>query len=184
MTAGESLLDETSFRPAGDWDADIPDEYGVYAIRLAEGSKLPEPFGRILHQRGDRLIYIGKGEKQTLLVRLLGNERRAKGNGTFFRSLGAVLGYRPPQGSLAGRRRQQNYRFAPLDRDAIVNWINRSLEVSWVVLAQNDVRRAEVGLVKRHRPLLNLQENPRALPELSAVRALCRQVAVTPGTSL
>lgn len=95
-----------------------------------------------------------------------------------------MLGYRPPQGSLAGRTRQQNYRFAPLDRDAMVNWINRSLEVSWVVLAQNDVRRAEVGLVKRHRPLLNLQENPRALPELSAVRALCRQVAVTPGTSL
>ena len=111
MTAPESPFDEASFRPSGCWDADIPDEYGVYAIRLAAGSTLPEPFGRILHQRGDRLIYIGKGEKQTLLVRLLGDELRAKGNGTFFRSLGAVLGYRPPQGSLAGR--QQNYRFAP-----------------------------------------------------------------------
>ncbi len=42
---------------------------------------------------------------------MLGNELRARGHGTFFRSLGAVLGYLPPKGSLKGKSNQNNYTF-------------------------------------------------------------------------
>ncbi len=155
----------------------VPDEFGVYAIRLRGGATLPEPFQPLLDGRDTHLIYIGQAEKQTLHKRLLGNELRARGNGTFIRSIGAVLGYRPPFGSLAGRARIQNYRFAFAERAAIVEWVNANLEVSWAVLPQLEVHGVEVALIREHTPLLNLQDNPRALPELKALRAECRSIA-------
>lgn len=95
------LLDDGSFRTAGEVDPLVPNEFGVYAIRLRGGATFPEPFLSIRNGHDMRLIYIGQAEKQTLQKRLLGNELRARGNGTFFRSIGAVLGYRPPFGSRA-----------------------------------------------------------------------------------
>jgi hypothetical protein len=176
VTERASLLDG-SYRSAGEIDAIVPNEFGVYAIRLRIGADLPEPFQTHLDARDTRLIYIGQAEKQTLLKRLLGNELRARGNGTFIRSTGAVLGYRPPFRSLAGRARDQNYHFASADRVAIVEWINSNLEVSWAVLPQHEVHGVEVALIRRHTPLLNLQDNPRALPELALLRAECRAIA-------
>ncbi len=172
-----NLLDDGSFRPAVEIDAIVPDEFGVYAVRLRSGAALPEPFQSFLDDRATRVLYVGQAKKQTLLKRLLGNELRARGNGTFIRSIGAVLGYRPPFGSLAGRARVQNYRFAPTDRIAIVDWIGSNLDVGWSVLPQSEVYEVEVALIREHTPLLNLQENPRALPELSSLRAECRAIA-------
>lgn len=177
------LLDDGSFRSAGEVGPLVPNEFGVYAIRLRAGATLAEPFFSVRDGRDTRLIYIGQAEKQTLRKRLLGNELRARGNGTFFRSIGAVLGYRPPFGSLAGRARMQNYRFAATDRNAIVNWIDMNLEVSWAVLPQSEVHEAEVALIREHTPLLNLQHNPRALPELALLRAECRDIAAGLSTS-
>lgn len=174
-----ALLEHSRFRPAGEIDELVPQEFGLYALRLREGATLPEPFGAMLESRGSRLIYIGEARTQSLHRRMLGNELRARGNGTFFRSIGAVLGYMPPKGSLAGRARQQNYRFAPEGRDAIIAWINAHLEVSWVVLPQAEVHAAEVGLIREHTPLLNLKDNPLALPELKRQRELCRSVAAS-----
>jgi hypothetical protein len=172
-----NLFNERSFRSAGEIDADVPDDFGVYAIRLRTEAELPEPFQGLFEVRSTRLIYIGQAAKQTLLKRLLGNELRARGNGTFIRSIGAVLGYRPPFGSLAGRARIQNYRFAPADRVAIVDWTNANLEVSWAVLPQTEVHGVEVALIHEYTPLLNIQDNPRSLLELSALRAECRAIA-------
>lgn len=179
-----NLLEDGSFRAAGEIDAIVPDEFGVYAIRLRSGAALPEPFQSLLDDRDTGLIYIGQAEKQTLVKRLLGNELRARGNGTFIRSIGAVLGYRPPFGSLAGRARMQNYRFAPADRVFVVEWIDANLEVSWAVLPQHEVHGMEVALIREHTPLLNLQDNPRALPELAAIRAECRAVAAGLSTAV
>ncbi|MGR6742073.1 GIY-YIG nuclease family protein [Microbacterium arborescens] len=175
------LLDDGSFRSAGEVGPLVPNEFGVYAIRLRGGATLAEPFFSV--RDGRDLIYIGQAEKQTLRKRLLGNELRARGNGTFFRSIGAVLGYRPPFGSLAGRARMQNYRFAPTDRNAIVNWIDANLEVSWAVLPQSEVQEAEVALIRENTPLLNLQHNPRARSELALLRANCRAIAAGLSTS-
>jgi hypothetical protein len=172
-----TLIEGRAFHSAGEIDATVPDGFGVYAIRLRVGSKLPEPFELLLALRSTRLIYIGQAEKRTLLKRLLGNELRARGNGTFIRSVGVVLSFRPSLGSLAGRARVQKYRFTPADRVAIVEWINANLEVSWAVLPQAEVHGAEVALIREHTPLLNLQDNPRALPELSVLRAECRAIA-------
>lgn len=175
-----SLLNSRAFRSARTVDSHIPTEYGVYAIRLRAGAELPEPFGAIQRQRDTHLLYLGEAVRQTLRTRLLGNELRAKGNGTFFRSLGAVLGFRPVAGSRAGQARQQNYRFARSDRDQIVEWINEHLEVSWVVLRQSEIHSVEVQLIGEQTPLLNLKDNPNKLVQLSRLREECRVIASTP----
>lgn len=174
----EAILDAASFIPAGGIDQLMPIEFGVYAIGVKEGASLPEPFQSRLNERDTRVIYIGEAREQSLSKRFLGNELRARGNGTFFRSLSAVLGDRPPAGSRAGHARRPNYRFAPSDCDVIVEWISVNLEVGWALLAHGNVYAAEVALIRRHSPLLNLKDNPLALLELSALRDLYRRIAI------
>ncbi|SJL30493.1 hypothetical protein PGIN_ATCC49417_01171 [Porphyromonas gingivalis] len=63
----------------------------------------------------------------------------AKGHGTFFRSLGALLGHRPEKGSLVGKKNQKNYRFPKRDEQKIAKWIIDNLAVNWIEL-EEDVR--------------------------------------------
>lgn len=169
------LLDDHSFRGATSIDQGVPLGPGIYAIRLHFDSTLPDPFAEILAARPSRLIYLGKAT--SLESRMLRNELRGRGHGTFFRSIGAVLGYRPPAGSLANKVNKQNYSFTKPDRDAIVEWINANLEISWIELPLPDVRSLEKALITEHKPLLNLDGNPLALAELDALRIECRTIA-------
>lgn len=171
-----ALLDPTRFQSARDVDTQVPPDFGLYAIRVRDIAVVPEPYRSVVEARRSNLLYLGEATKRTLQHRFLGNELRGRGHGTFFRSLGAVLGYRPPAGSLEGKANQRNYRFAPSDSAAVVEWINANLEVSWVVL-DKDIHTNEVALIQRHTPLLNLRDNPRALSELSALRTLCCDIA-------
>lgn len=177
--SGAGLLSAYRFRSAGLVDADVPDAFGLYAIRVRDIGALPEPFRSIAERRGSTLIYVGEATGQTLRRRFLRNELRGRGHGTFFRSIGAVLGYRPGRGSLIGKENQRNYRFSESDTAAIVEWINGNLEVSWVAL-DGGIHAHEVELIRVHTPLLNLRDNPRALPELAALRAECCAIATTP----
>lgn len=177
MTAPAQLLEADRFISAAGIDDLVPAEYGLYALRLRVGVELPAPFDLALMAQPHRLIYLGEARTQTLRRRPLANELRARGNGTFFRSIGAVLGYRPPFGSLAGKARVQNYRFSPTDRDAIVARLNENIEVSWIEIPQSEIHAAEVALISAHAPLLNLRDNPRVLDELSALRGKCRRIA-------
>ncbi len=177
-----NLLKDGSFRPAGEIDQDVPVGPGVYAIRLRGGSTLPEQFEVLLAPRATRLIYVGKAT--SLKSRMLGNELRGRGHGTFFRSIGAVLGYRPLAGSLAARVNKYNFSFMKPDRAAIVQWINANLEISWIELPLEEVRSVETELITMHTPLLNLDGNPAPLVELDELRVLCRRIAAAEPTAL
>ena len=65
---------------------------------------MPTPFGDLLVVRDMILIYLGKAGNN-LRKRLGEKELCHKRSATFFRSLGAVLGYRPPTGSLTGAKK-------------------------------------------------------------------------------
>lgn len=169
-----TLFKDRNFQLVGDAINAVPDRPGVYAIRVIEFGVLPEPFRAYAEERNDQLIYVGEA-KGSLRTRL-GQELWAKGHGTFFRSIGAVIGHRPLPGSLAGKVNKSNCTFAPEDEAAIVRWINRNLEVSWLVL-DGAVHDTEVRLIQEFGPLLNLSGNPRKLPELSTVREECRRIA-------
>lgn len=170
---------DASYRAAGRIGPLVPDEPGLYAIRVTAEDVLPSPFREELRRRGDRLIYIGAAPTG-LRVRLLRQELR--GFGTFFRSLGAVLGFRPASGSLVGKPTPYSFSFVPADEQAIIDWIARHLEIAWMPfdLAQvRDIDRAESALLRTHAPLLNLAGNPRPMPELRHVRAACVRVGLT-----
>jgi hypothetical protein len=170
------LLAPGAFVTAATIEGHVPNRPGLYAIRVLDKSALPEPFRTHARSADQDLIYIGLTTR-SLNERLVRNELRAKGHGTFFRSLGAVLGYRPLPGSLPHGK--LNYTFSEDDRDSIVGWINNNLEVSFFA-HEGDQRAVEDVLVRRHRPLLNLDKNPEALPELRALRAQCVETARSP----
>lgn len=172
---GEILLDTEAFRSAGSIDGTVPNGPGIYAIRVRDVASLPEPFASHLRTRDHDLIYIGIA-RGSLNERFLGQELRARGHGTFFRSIGAVLGYRPTPGSLIGKKNPRNFTFAPAEERSIIEWINTNLLVNWITVAE-DHESIELGLLREYRPLLNLQGNPGKLPELSALRAECVRIA-------
>lgn len=177
--AHDHLLHADRFLPASDIDSLVPDVPGLYAIRVRGSSSLPAPFSTLSSQRGHDLLYVGVAS-QSLKKRFLGQELRARGHGTFFRSAGAMLGFRPAQGSLIGKGNTRNYRFSASDEREIIAWLNTNTVASWIEYPAEQQRVAEGALISQQLPLLNLSGNPAASAELSALRAECVRIANTP----
>src|SRR4051812_3142479 len=92
----------------------VPGTPGLYAIHVADPDTIPEPWRAKLRVSGQRLLYVGQASG-SLRGRLIDEELRHKRAATFFRGLGAMLGYRPTPGSLIGKANQNNYRFSRTD---------------------------------------------------------------------
>ena len=151
---------------------------GLYAIKVKNISVFPESFIDELEKRENKtLLYIGKGVN--ISMRLY-QECRGQGNGTFFRGIGAILGYKPPKGSLIGRKNQYNYRFSANDRKKIVKWINENLTFNWVEVAENTekVEEIEANLITENKPIFNAIHNPQRSELLAQRREECRNVAL------
>ncbi len=146
----------------------VPDSSGLYCIKLRKGVVLPSKFGK---ERDDGIIYIGQASK-SIRKRLWEEELNHNRPATFFRSLGAVLGYLPPKGSLAGKD-TRNYKFSETDTEAIRKWIRQSLFVSFVAVKPSLIDAIEKNLIVKYRPLINLEHNPFASAELKAARKAC-----------
>lgn len=169
------LMNVKSFKSAGTIDSLVPHNCGIYCIRIYEVNKLPKPFNTFLADRKHNIIYIGIATG-SLNSRFLNQELRAKGHGTFFRSIGTMLGHRPPKGSLANKVNKNNYKFSPTDEKKIIKWINDNLNVNWVDFS-GDFETLETWLINKHRPLINIAKNPSALKELTDLRKICVQIA-------
>lgn len=172
----KELIDDGTFTKCEEIDNLVPDKTGLYCIRLRDDATLPEQYQAELDKRNSRLIYIGKAEKKTLQKRFLRQELRAKGHGTFFRSVGAMLGFTPPEGSLKDKKNRNNYKFSKADEARIIEWINLHLEANWKVF--DDLFVIEKYLISMHRPLLNIKENPQALSLLIKARDKCKRIAI------
>ena len=171
----ELLMDESRFKDAATIDESVDDAPGLYCIRIRDIATLPSPFHGHLEAREHNILYIGIAT-ESLLTRFLYHELRARGHGTFFRSLGAILGYRPPKGSLRDKANKRNYKFSPADARATVTWINANLLVNWVPF-DGDHEAAETDLVNAFKPLINLAKNPLRLECLSELRSECVRIA-------
>ena len=173
----KEMIDEGTFTKCADIDNIVPDKTGLYCIRLMDNEKLPEQYQAELDKRNNRLIYIGKAEKKSFQKRFLKQELRAKGHGTFFRSVGAMLGFTPPEDSLKDKKNKDNYKFSKPDEAKIINWINSHLEANWKIF--DDLFVIEKYLISMHRPLLNIKGNPEALSLLIKARDRCKEIART-----
>lgn len=153
----------------------VPGGSGYYAIYVDDASALPAPYSDVPACRGTRLLYLGIATK-SLLRRLVEEDLRHQRPSTFFRGIGAIMGYRPPIGSLAGKSNQNNHRFSASDTGLAVDWINDHLSVNWIEESRA-VAATEKALIRAHRPLLNTKHNPDALASLATLRLECRAVA-------
>ena len=92
------LIEMTYFKDAKNIsERDVPESPGLYCIRLKNTNDFPVAFNQYFSEIMNAIIYIGMASKN-LRKRLYSQELHAKGHGTFFRSLGAVLGFMPPKG--------------------------------------------------------------------------------------
>ncbi|MDD2932081.1 MAG: hypothetical protein PHO39_10475 [Fermentimonas sp.] len=157
-----------------DLNLNVLNTTGFYCIRLKPNSRLPNRYQRILDQRKYKYIYIGKTEGQLLKDRLA-QELELKRPGTFFRSIGAVLGHLPIKGHLKGKSNQNNYKFSNCDKCVIIKWLRDNVEVS-VATYEGDFD-IENELIKKYCPLLNDTHNPMRLVELREDKARCRKFA-------
>lgn len=171
----EMLMNENNFRSAAIIDSLVPNKSGLYCLRIKEIKNLPKPFDSLILDRNHNIIFIGIAS-QSLSKRFLNQELRAYGHGTFFRSIGAVLGFKPTQGSLINKKNKRNYTFRAEDEKKIISWINSNLLVNWIEF-EGDFESFESEIISRHLPLLNLAKNPKALKHLSELRAECVRIA-------
>lgn len=149
----------------------IPDKPGLYCIKLRKDVILPKIYDKI---DKDVVIYIGKAS-HSLLRRLWEQELNHKKPATFFRSIGSILGYIPPKGSLS--KDSNNYKFNESDTDAIRKWMKQSLLVRFIILDNSNLADIEKILIKKYTPVINIQNNPFPNEQLMSVRAKCISVA-------
>lgn len=147
---------------------------GFYSLRLKDNSKLPLVFQKIINNKDHKIIYFGKAETQTLAKRL-NQELYAKGHGTFYRSIGAVLGYLPENGSLKDKANQNNYKFSASNNLKIIKWIEENLEIA-IFKFSGDFT-VENATIKKYTPLFNDSHNPLSLAELKQLKDQCRKTA-------
>ncbi len=172
LTAGAELI---SVKVA---ENSLPSKPGLYAIFIDDSNSLPEPFATYLKKRRTNLIYVGK-TTDSLFSRLFEQDLRHKSPSTFFRAIGPILGYRPPKGSLVGKKNQNNYKFSTADTQAIIGWINKHLSMRYVTMSADEATSLEPSAITTLRPLLNTQHNPDALPEIARLRDECRKIATS-----
>lgn len=153
-------------------DQNVPDVPGLYCIKLRKGVVLPAKYGKV---REDGIIYIGQAST-SLRQRFWRQELNHHGAATFFRGIGAVLGYLPPKGSLYGKS-TNNYKFSDEDTEAIRKWIRQSLFVNWIPFGTDNMDTVERELIQKYCPLMNTTHNPTPSPELAAARERCREYA-------
>jgi hypothetical protein len=150
----------------------------MYSIFVDRCDSLPEPYRGRLAAKGNTLIYMGRS-LTCLRARVVEQDFEHKRAATFFRAIGAILGYRPPRGSLKDKGNQNNYKFSAEDTKRIMQWINEHLSVRYVEVDPAEIPVLEPMAIAELAPLLNDVHNPDALPELRDLRAECRRIALT-----
>jgi len=154
---------------------DIPETPGLYAIYIKNPDILPEIIRNDLTRRNETLLYIGKTGK-SLRKRLWGQELHAQRPATFFRTMGAILGFRPSKGSLRNKCNQCNYQFSSKDKAQIIQWMEHNLLVNFIAYSHN-LNEIEKYLIQEVKPLMNIQNNPQPCEFVIQSREECRRIA-------
>ena len=146
---------------------------GYYAIFANQSKHVPSAVRKLTSS--SNLLYVGIATR-SLRKRLLDQELRQKSAATFFRSFGALLDYRPDEGSLRTRKNKRNFRFNREQTAVIVARIESCICVSWVE-DSSPSECFEKSLICEHAPPFNIKHNPRPVHSLLEARAQCRAIA-------
>jgi hypothetical protein len=176
--ARRNLLDDISTAiPAREAEKEVTAAKGLYFIMVKDITILPQEIQN--HQTAitlnEHVIYIGKAANNDggLRQRLALQDLQHKGGpSTFFRSIGAVLGYRPTQNPSANNK-NHNYRFSLQDTENIREWINSNLYVKFIEIPDNLIDSLERGLIKSFKPCCNIFGNPKRCQYVVGQRKIC-----------
>ncbi|HUH26693.1 GIY-YIG nuclease family protein [Gelidibacter sp.] len=169
------LINQKNFKSLSETEKNIPDAPGLYCVRIKDPKALDAVFFNVLTERNHTILYIGVASK-SLQKNFFEEELRAKGHGTFFRTMGAVLGYVPEEGSLVGKSNQNNYKFSTDHEQEIITWIEEHLIFNWIATT-TDLHAVQAKLIKEHLPLLNLAGNPGVINNVRVLRNKCKAIA-------
>ena len=73
--------------PAVEADTRVPEAHGLYSIHIDDALNLRSPFSDYMISRKHDMLYLGKAARSFLSKRLVKNDLRHKGHGSFFRSM-------------------------------------------------------------------------------------------------
>ena len=120
------------------------------------------------------LLYIGKASV-SLRERLWEEELHHARPATFFRSIGAILGFRPEKGSLYGKD-TRNYQFSKENTNTIIAWMKEHLLVNFITISSN-LGVNEDKLILENKPIINILKNPYKMEILNELRDECVRIA-------
>lgn len=165
-----SFMDYNNFKRVNSLSKEsIPTSTGLYAICIDDENYLPNPFSNEIKKRNHKLLYIGIS-KDSLRIRLWESELHCHKPATFFRSMGAILGFTPEPGSL--RSNSRNYKFSKENQLFIEQWMADHLLVNFVS-ADSNLEDIEKQLIVNYKPIINLRDNPYKMHELENLRNKC-----------
>lgn len=170
----KQLIANANFKQYSQLNTSTLGKTGFYCLRLKQGAALPKRYQEILNEREHTILYIGIAKGQSLKKRL-GQEIEHTSPGTFFRSIGAVLGYLPIKGHLLGHSNQNNYKFSAIDTSKIISWLLLNVEIS--IVAFNGDFSIEKEIISAQCPFLNDKHNHLKLQVLQQDKANCRAIA-------
>ena len=167
------------FKPPPNPHAPALNKPGLYSIFIDDRECLPPKFAEYMAIKSTSMVYLGKAAatRRPLYYRLVEQDLGGKGNSTFFRSMGAVLGKQPLRESLRGKNNQNNYKFDLSKTECITKWMKAHLSVRWVPLRRELILEYERRAIDYFRPVLNIKHNPEKLAELEILREKCRSIA-------
>lgn len=169
----DALMNPDNFKRVSDLNFnDIPSSPGLYAIKIDNPNALPKEFEDVLKERNHNLLYIGI-TTDTLRNRLWEQELHSKKPATFFRSIGAILGYTPEPGSLKGK--SNNYKFSNNDCKKIEHWMEEHLLVNFIE-QHNNLEETETVMIEKYIPIINIAKNPHKLVILQQLRKRCVEI--------
>ncbi len=152
---------------------DFPNVPGLYAIRIEDVDVLLKTISNELKKREHDILYIGIASK-SIRERLWEQELNFKNNATFFRSIGAILGYRPSERSL--RLCSNNYKFSKSDKEKKITWIKEHLLVNFIKY-DSQLSDVEKIFINKYKPILNIRNNPYKLKYVEDLRRECVTIA-------
>ncbi len=161
--------------PITNWDCKLSNP-GYYAIWIKNIQALRDPFKQELTKRSTNLLYIGIAE-HSLTKRLFEEELQHRSPATYYRAIGAILGYRPETGSLIGKKNKNNYKFSKTNTESICEWIDKNISVSFHATIKVNTA-TEKFLIKKYIPLLNWTHNPAKFQPLKILRKECREIGL------
>jgi hypothetical protein len=154
----------------------VCDTPGIYAVFVRDINKVGTILKEALTSRNTNLLYIGKAD--SLYTRLICQDLRHESPASFFRGIGAVLGYVPEYESMKNYKRKNNYKFSKEDTVEICRWIDDNLVFDYVLIDDgSSILKKEKDLIREYKPLMNHTHNPEKWKFLIEVREKCRRIA-------